>query len=162
MEKATRVWSSAVLVVCCSMIGCQPSPAPLGEVPFPVDRIELRPAETEAGDGLEEAVDRSTSKSVFLHPPAKGLQGAEDIAKATIRIFPDESWLPVLHMELTEAGHQKMEQINKKHGGKPLAALIDGKVRVTAPVRGASDTEVAIAGVFTREEALQLKNESKK
>src|SRR5258708_6618526 len=84
MEKATRVWSLTVLVACCSMIGCQPS-AQIVEVSFHVDRIELRPAEGEAGEGLEEAVDRSTDKKVFLHPPAKGLQGAEDIAKATIR-----------------------------------------------------------------------------
>jgi preprotein translocase subunit SecD len=152
MEAAKRVCGVLLLCASCAMIGCQGSAKPK-EIPFPVERIELRPVESEAGDGLEEAESRDAEGKVYLHPPDKGLKGEKDIARAVIVIHPEESWVPMLFMEFTESGQKKMERINKEHLGKRVAAMIDGEVRSTAQIKAASKAEIAIAAVFTREEA---------
>ena len=163
METATRVWSLILFLACCSVSGCQDRAKPV-DFPFPVERIELRPAETETGDGLEAAVASVTGEKLFLHPPAKGLIGAEDIARAYIVIHADEGIEAVLCTEFTESGQKKMEQVNKTHPNKCVVVLIDRKARCLADprMRQASHTELAIAGVFTREEAQQLRKEARK
>src|SRR3954465_7090506 len=52
METATRVWPLILFLGCCSAAGCQDRAKPV-DFPFPVERVELRPAEAESGDGLE-------------------------------------------------------------------------------------------------------------
>jgi len=163
METATRVWPLILFLGCCSAAGCQDRAKPV-DFPFPVERVELRPAEAESGDGLEEVVTGVTERKLYLHPPEKGLIGAEDIARAYIVIHPDEGLEVVLCTEFTESGQKKMEQLNKKHRNKPVVVLIDGKARCPADprIRQMNNTELAIAGVFTREEAQQLRKEAGK
>jgi len=163
METAPRVWSLILFLACCSVTGCQDRAKPV-DFPFPVERIELRPAESESGDGLEETVASATEHKLFLYPPAKGLIGAEDIARAYIVIHPDEGVEVVLCTEFTESGQKKMEELNKTHRSKPVVVMIDGKARRASDprMRQASNTELAIAGVFTREEAQQLRKEARK
>jgi hypothetical protein len=163
MATAARGWWLILFLACCSATGCQGSAKPV-DFPFPVERIELRPAETESGEGLEEAVASSTGEKLFLHPPAKGLIGAEDIARAYIVIHPDEGIAPILCTEFTEGGQKKMVQLNKAHPNSCVVVLIDGKARRLADprMRQASNTELAIAAVFTRDEAKQLRKEARK
>jgi len=163
METATRVGALILLLGCCSAPGCQDRPRPV-DFPFPVDRIELRPAETERGDGLEETVASVTQQKLFLHPREKGLIGAEDLSRAYVVIHPDEGIEVILCTEFTESGQKKMEQLNKTHRNKPVVVMIDGKARRPSDprMRQASNTELAIAAVFTREEAQQLRKEAGK
>jgi len=163
METATRVWSLILFLACCSVTGCQDRAKPV-DFPFPAERIELRPAETESGDGLEEVVCSETEQKLYLHPPEEGLIGAEDIARAYIVIHPDEGLEVVLCAEFTPSGQKKMEQLNKTHRNKPVVVLIDGKARRPADprIRQMNNTELAIAGVFSREEAQQLRKEAGK
>jgi len=152
-----------LFLACWSVTGCQDR-AKIVDFSFPVERIELRPAETGPGEGLEEVVASETGQKLFLHPPAKGLIGAEDIAKAYIVIHPDENLEVVLCTEFTEGGKQKMEQLNKSHRNKPVVVLIDGKARRPSDprMRQSSNNDLAIAAVFTREEAQQLRKEAGK
>jgi preprotein translocase subunit SecD len=163
METATRVGALILCLGWCSALGCQ-DPAKLVNFPFPVERIELRPAETERGDGLEETVTSVTGQKLFLHPREKGLIGAEDLSKAYVVIHPDKGIEVILCTEFKESGQKKMEQLNQTHRNKPVVVMIDGKARRPSDprMRQASNTELAIAGVFTREEAQQLSKEARK
>jgi hypothetical protein len=163
MQTATRVGALILFLGCCSVTGCQDRPK-IVAFPFPIDRIELRPAETEGGEGLEETEASVTGGKLFLHPREKGLIGAEDLSKAYLVIHPEESIEVILCTEFTPSGQKKMEQLNKTHRGKPVVILIDGKAMRSADsrMRQASDTELAIAGVFTRDEAQQLRKEAGK
>jgi len=144
-------------------MGCQDR-TKIVDFPFPVDRIELRPAETEGGEGLEETVASVTEQKLFLHPREEGLIGAEDLSKAYLVIHPDEGIEVILCTEFTPSGQKKMEQLNKTHRNKPVVVMIDGKVRRPSDprMRQMSNTELAIAGVFTREEAQKLRKEAGK
>jgi len=163
MGTATRRWSLILFLAGGSVSGCQDRAKPV-DSSFPVERIELRPAETERGEELEEVVASQTGQKLFLHPPAKGLIGAEDIARAYIVIHPEEGMEVVLCMEFTESGQKKMKQLNQTHRNNPVVVLIDGKaLRPADPrMRLASNTELAIAAVFTREEAQRVRKEGGK
>jgi hypothetical protein len=163
METATRVGALILCLGCCSALGCQDRAKPV-DFSFPVDRIELRPAETESGDGLEETLTSVTGQKLFLHPREKGLLGAEDLSRAYVVIHPDVGIEVILCTEFTEGGQKKMEQLNQTHRNKPVVVMIDGKARRPADprMRQASNTELAIAAVFTREEAEQLRKEARK
>jgi hypothetical protein len=101
---------------------------------------------------------------LFLHPRENGLIGAEDLSRAYVVIHPDEGIEVILCTEFTESGQKKMEQLNKTHRNKPVVVMIDGKARRPADprMRQASNTELAIAAVFTREEGQQLRKEAGK
>jgi len=163
MQTATTLGALILFLGCCSVTGCQDRPK-FVDFPFPVDRIELRPAETEGGDGLEEAVARVTGEKLFLHPREKGLIGARDISIAYLVIHADEGIDVNLSMDFTSSGQKKMEHLNQTHRGKPVVVLIDGKaIRPADPrMRQASNTGLSIPGVFTREEAQQLRKEAGK
>lgn len=163
MHTATRVGALILFLGCCSALGCQDRPK-IVDFPIPVDRIELRPAETEPGDGLEETVTSVTQQKLFLHPREKGLIGAEDLSKAYLVIHPEEGVEVILCTEFTESGQKKMERLNKTHRNKPVVVMIDGKARRPADprMRQASNTELAIADVFARDEAQQLRKEAGK
>lgn len=163
MQPAIRVAAVLLALGSCTAIGCQDRTKPV-DFPLPVARIELRPAETEPGDGLEETVTSVTGQKLFLHPREKGLVGADDLSKAYVVIHADEGIEVILCTEFTQSGQKKMEQLNQTHRGKPVVVMIDGKARRPSDprMRQASNVELAIAAVFTREEAQMLRKEARK
>jgi hypothetical protein len=130
-------------------------------VPFPVERLEIRLAETEPGDGLVAIENQSflipvhdTGKKFFLHPEG-AVKGNEDFAEALIEIPDDEIMDVYLKFKFTEAGGEKMARLTaKEHVGKRLAVLIDGKLR-SAPTFRETVREYGRIW-FPREEAQQM------
>ena len=81
-----------------------------------------------------------------------------DIADATIditEIFPGNQAVG-LHVRFTEGGKRKMENLTKTHQTRPLAVLIDGKLRATPRIFSIISGDAQLSGVLTLEEAAKI------
>lgn len=118
----------------------------------PKVKVEFRRAETKAAEGLTEATIAGTTDKIYLHKTADATN--TDIASA--RAAVDDNKKPIIEIEFTKEGANKMEALSEKHKDKPVAIVIDGKV-VSAPVvRAKFSARAQITGNFTKEEAERL------
>lgn len=123
---------------------------------FRADRIEFRRASREPVDGYIKMQKHNSEEQLFV-APAPEVTGA-DVAKATVQIseiFPGIQG-PALHVKFTQEGARKMEKLTKSNQNRPLAVLIDGKLRGAPTIFSVISADAQLSGVFTLAEAERL------
>jgi hypothetical protein len=128
-----------------------------GFVEISPDRLEVRRASEEPVIEWVRMKVRSSEKDVFVSPVAEII--GKDIRRAVVRIaelFPGHQ-AAELHIQFTGEGAAKMERLTRSHLTKPLAVLVDGKVRaaprVFTPILSG---DAQLTNVFTLEEAAAM------
>lgn len=118
----------------------------------PKVKFEVRLAQKESAEGLEEMVVPMTKEKIYVHKEAV-LTNA-DIAAA--RAHKDEADRAAVTVVFAEGSRKKVGEFSEKNIGKIFAVFIDGKL-VTAPVIRAKFSEKGqISGDFGREEAERI------
>lgn len=118
-----------------------------GSVPSVV--FEVRRAQQQPDENLEEAIVKSSRKKVYLHPEV--LLTNKDIRKTGVEMFHRGKGkkLPRIDIILTDEGFDKLGKIGKTNVNNQIAILLDGKV-VSCQTVG----QLGLTGVFhTRERA---------
>lgn len=142
-----------VVAVACACIGSYATLALKNEAAEPERiQIEFRLAETRPAKGLLKATDPFTKKMIYLHKEA--VLTNKDLAGASIE--PDFEDRPALEIRLTKEGAKKAFKLCTKHGGKPLAFLVDGKVfavPIISPMLDEKDSGVVfLSGRFNKKD----------
>ena len=114
--------------------------------------LEIRRAETTAGEGLKEARISKSDRRIYLHRQPEATNA--DIAD--VRVVKDEQGRPALEITFTEEGAQKMKQLSREHLGKPVAIMVNGRVIAAPVLRGEISRRAKITGDFSLAELEQL------
>ena len=115
-------------------------------------KFEIRLAEKEPAEGLEEMTVPKSGNKIYVHKRAA--LGNADVAEA--RVVKDARERPAVEIIFAEASRKKVGEFSGKNVGKMAAIFFDGKL-VSAPVLRAKFSERAeITGDFTREEAERI------
>ena len=123
--------------------------------PTPKSKIEVRLAEFESRPGLLSTtmtVTEPVEKPIYLHEPA--LIDNADIEN--VAAIVDESGHPALLIKFVKNAHDRIKSATEAHMNRPMAIVIDGKVR-SAPVLQSRFAESAqVTGAFTEEEVERI------
>jgi hypothetical protein len=127
-----------------------------GYVRIDPGRIEFRRGYAQSANGLIKMQKHGAAETIYVGPNPE-VTGA-DIAEAKIQIteaFPGSQTVS-LTVKLTDAGAKKMEDLTRSHQTKPLAVLIDGKLRAAPLVFSVISRDSMISGVFSLDEAAKM------
>jgi hypothetical protein len=113
-------------------------------------RFEMRLAEENPTDGLQEAVVGGSGRTIYLHRETVVTNG--DIARAQA-IENASTGTYSVAVTLKEEGAAKMRRASQGHIGKPMAILVDGAVMTAPVVRSAIGQSAVIDGHYTKAEA---------
>jgi hypothetical protein len=113
-------------------------------------RFEVRLAEENPADGLQEAVVALSGRTIYLHRATVVTNG--DIARAHASEDGTSGMFSVV-VEFSEEGAAKMRRASQGHIGKPMAILVDGAVMTAPVVRAAIGKSAVIDGHYTKAEA---------
>jgi len=118
-----------------------------GSVPSVV--FEVRRAQQQPDEDLEEAIVKSSRRKVYVHPEV--LLTNKDIRRTIVEMFNGgkSGKLPRINIILTDEGSAELGKIGKTHMNNQIAILLDGKVVSCQTVGGLSLTHV----FHTRERA---------
>ena len=122
-------------------------------LPEAAQSFELRLAQKTAAKGLTPAVQPSINRRIYLHPTA--IVTHRDVVEArAVRGRFDPSFN--VEVKFTAEGSRRLANATRRHVGRPVAILINGRV-VAAPVlKGVISDTAMISGTFTRQEAERL------
>jgi len=114
--------------------------------------LECRFAETTPGSGLTEMVFEPTGEKYYLYPQVEFTE--QDITKA--RVVQQNS-TPVIELNFTSEGSEKLAEVTAANIGKYLAMVVDGKL-MSAPLIRAQipGGRALIVGKFTEAQATQI------
>lgn len=115
-------------------------------------RFEVRLAQTQPAEGLQEARIAGSADVLYLHQ--EPIVTNADIAQARAIALPDGRF--DVAVTFNAAGAEKMRKATSGHLGQPLAILIDGDLVAAPTVRSPIDAEARITGGFTKAEAERL------
>src|SRR5262249_374111 len=123
---------------------------------------EVEPHRIEFRRGSEEPVNgwlkmkHVISQKEFFVSPAREITGT-DIRRAVVRIvymLPGQT--VEVHIEFSDEGAQKMDDLTRRHLTHPLAVLVDGELRAAPRVFSPISTRAQLTNVFTVEEAARM------
>jgi preprotein translocase subunit SecD len=114
--------------------------------------VEFRRAETKPTEGYTEATVEGTKEKVYIAKKADLTHA--DVAEA--KADKDPRGDPAIELVLTKEGSKKLEALTGAQIGKPVAALIDGKVVFAPVVRAKVTGRAMITGKFTKEEVERI------
>jgi len=107
--------------------------------------LEIRRAEFESSDGLQEATVEGTTLKVYLHDAVE--LGNADIAKASPAVLEDKS--SAISVTFTAEGRRKMAKLSREHHNRPIAIVVDGKVVMAPVMKDEIPDDALITGEFT-------------
>lgn len=120
----------------------------------PTVTFEVRKAEQQPGNNLEEVRVKGLSQTIYLHP--KVLLTSVDIRETGVEMHQigDEEKLPQVNVFFTPEGSDKLAEIAETHMNKQIAILLDGKVVSCPWIKGPTVGGLAISNAFkSREDA---------
>jgi preprotein translocase subunit SecD len=118
----------------------------------PKVKFEIRLAQKEAAEGLEEMVVPQSKNKIYVHKGAV-LTNAD---VAVVKAHTNERNQEVVNVDFVEGSRKKVGEFSEKNIGKIAAIFIDGKLVVAPVIRAKFSDTVVIAGDFSREEAERI------
>jgi preprotein translocase subunit SecD len=118
----------------------------------PKVKFELRLAQKEAAEGLEEMIAPQTKQKIYVHKNVVITNA--DVASA--KAHKNQLNEAAITVEFTEAGQKKVGEFSEKNIGKMAAIFIDGKLVVAPVIRAKFSKNAEIWGDWGREEAERI------
>jgi preprotein translocase subunit SecD len=115
--------------------------------------FELRLAETAAGPGFTSATiaDGAPARLIYLHPNSIVSNANVEFAEVV-----EQQGQHVVQFTLDPVGTVRMLEATAAHRGKPLAILIDHRVRAAPVINSQIGQQAVIEAGFTQEEAERI------
>ena len=97
-------------------------------------------------------VTEPVEKSIYLHEPV--LIDNSDIEDVVASV--DELGRPALSVRFVKSAHDRIESATEAHVDRPVAIVINGKIRSAPILQSRFSNSAQITGAFTKEEAEQI------
>lgn len=118
----------------------------------PKVKFEIRLAQKEAAEGLEEVIAPQSKDKIYVHKGAVLTNADVSAAKA----HKNELNQAAITVDFTEASRKKVGEFSEKNIGKIAAIFIDGKLVAAPVIRAKFSDKAEIWGDFGREEAERI------
>src|SRR5262249_11330317 len=121
----------------------------------PKVKFEIRLAQKEAADGLEEMVSPQSKDKIYVHKTA--VLANADVA--AVKAHTNERKQAVISVDFVEGSRKKVGDFSEKNIGKIAAIFIDGKLVAAPVIRAKFSDKAEIVGDFSREQAERIARE---